>query len=175
MPRAGMVVVGISPVDARLIATWLRALPPALWSGPRINAPTLSNGVRTELVERFEAIGRRKRAKGQLADVEIELDRQDAIWFAAKVSGGMMFGGYRGHLPGYARAFCDDCRVALLKKKGRRRLHGAALAESAERTHLDDRHRKRLRARERSEQTDAEFWASWRGLGEILSGRPRGS
>lgn len=164
MPRAGKVVVEVSPTDARLIASWMRNLPKPLWDIPRLNSPILANGVRADLVERFDAIATRKRQDSRLVAVGIEIDREDAQFFAAKVANGMFFGGINVTLPSYVRSFCLRCLASLRKRKGRQRLYGAALKQTGTREHLDLRHRKRLRAREREERTDQEFWFNRTGL-----------
>lgn len=165
MPKAGRLVVTVSPVEARLIAAWLPTLPPPLWGVPLSNTVTLANGIRLELVNTFAAVANRKRRACRHVPVGIELDREDVQWFAAKVSGGMMFRGSRAFLPPEVQKFCAGCLSALRKKRGRRRLYGATLRQASSRSHLDQRHRKRLRARERSEDSDLEFWRDLRGLG----------
>lgn len=167
MPKAGKLVVGVSPADARAVASWLRILPPSLWGVRNSNAPILPNGIRQELVDKFDAIADRKRRSGSVSIVNVEIDREDAEWLAAKVRGGMMFGGFRLPLPTGVRAVCIGCSVALRKKRGRRRLYGEILRKRG-RQQLDARHLKRLRARERVEDADKRFWASWEGVGSAL-------
>lgn len=168
MPKAGKVVVEVSPVDARLIASWMRSLPQPLWSIPRSNSLLLSNGVRADLVERFDAIANRKRQDSRLSWVAIELDREDAQFFASQISSGMFFRGMGAALPSHVRSFCGRCLVALRKRRGRTRLYGEALKQTGAREHLDLRHRKRLRARERAEAASQEFWHDYSGLGAEL-------
>jgi len=118
-----------------------------------------------ELVNTFAAVANRKRRASRHVAVGVELDREDVQWFAAKVSGGMMFGGLKAFLPPAVRKFCMECLSSLQKKRGRQRLHGGALRQTSSRLHLDLRHRKRLRARERLESANREFWKNWHGLG----------
>lgn len=173
MPKAGRVVVEVSPTDARLIASWMRSLPRPLWDVPRSNSSILSNGVRTDLVERFDAIANRKRQDNRLVAVAVEIDREDAQFFATKVANGMFFGGIKATLPPYVRTFCARCLASLRKRRGRQRLYGEALKQSGAREHLDLRHRKRLRAREREEHTDQEFWSNRTGLATEFFGPDR--
>lgn len=175
MPKAGRVVVEVSPTDARLIASWMRSLPKPLWDVPRSNSPILSNGVRTDIVERFDAIANRKRQDSRSVTICIEIDREDAQFFAAKVAHGMFFGGMKATLPSYVRSFCLRCLASLRKRKGRQRLYGEALKQTGTREHLDLRHRKRLKARERQERTDQEFWFNRTGLAAEFFGLPRNS
>ncbi|MEH3159829.1 MAG: hypothetical protein PGN08_13405 [Sphingomonas taxi] len=130
----------------------------------------MANGIRVDLVTMFEAIARRKRKANGMHRVGVELDREDAQWFAAKVGGGMMFGGGKARLPAPAHVFCACCAATLRKKRGRRQLHGNALKLTRAREHLDLRHRKRLRARERVEQANRDFWADRQGLGAAFFG-----
>jgi hypothetical protein len=168
MPKAGKVLVTISPFDARLISSWLRVTPTPLWGVPQSNALILSNGVRTDLLNKLDAIANRKRQAAALTGVGVELDRQDAEWFAAKVSGGMMFSAGKSMLPIHVRLFCLGCLAALRKRRGRPQLHGHALRATTGRAHLDPRHRKRLKARERIEQATRQLWPDRKGLGAAI-------
>ncbi|WP_131819243.1 hypothetical protein [Sphingomonas jatrophae] len=128
--------------------------------------PSLPNGVRLELVEQFEAIANRKRKTGQFTPVEIVLFREDAEWFAAKVSGGMFGGGSRRFLPATVRTFCERCALAKSKKRGVKRWHGRDLANAidAQADANDPRFLKRLRKRQRDERAAQEFFAEFRAL-----------
>lgn len=159
MTAIGTIAILVSPFEARLIARWLRTEPPPLLGLLRLNVPTLPNGNRIDLVERLEAVAARKRSTGPFQQVEIRLDRDDAAWFASKVASGLFGGAWRHRLPPLVQLFCRRCSGALKAKVGRKTLRGERLRKEAGRVALDQRHRKRLQARIRSEERLANSFA----------------
>jgi hypothetical protein len=173
MPKAETVSVKIAPIEARMVAEWLRSLPSPLFDGPRLNVRTLPNGVRESFVEQLEGFAKRKRRSGAFLAAGIELSRLDAQFLAAKAQPGMFGTARQRQIPAVVHALCRQCLAALNKKRGAPKQRAAALENAISRQGrnttdpvrpVDPRWLKRLKKRQREDTEMAEWLGKGRGL-----------
>jgi len=157
MPAQGIVVVNVTPLSARMIAWWLRSyVKPTEYEGllaPYLFAHTDHHDVGS-IAAKFEKVIGRKRRGGLFKEIAVQLSREDAEWFAGRVRERRGFFGRRitaPSLPVDVQLLCYRCLEATSKRRGRRRLSRDRLQTALNRKHLDERHRKRLRKRQREE------------------------
>lgn len=178
MPAPGIVTVEVSPWHANAVVRWLGSVvrdqrrkddrplgvtAGALW-------PYRDPHNVQVLAAKFRKVANRKRAAGPFKQVDVQITRCDASWLAQKVQRrGMFGGGFQPHLPPEVRMLANLCAQANGKTRGRRKLERGQLASALNRQHIDERHRKRLRRRQREEDAVRESAANHKGiLGKAL-------
>jgi hypothetical protein len=164
MPARDMLMVQVTPLQARLVAQWLRTWPQsaghlaALFHSPQV----LDTDV-PALARQFEKVGR-QRGRDLFATIAVRLRREDAKWLSQQLTPRVgMFGAGKPavSLPDSVTVLSFACRTAVQKGRGRPRLTGDTLDERLARCAVDERHRKRLRSRRREEEAWQSFAERW--------------
>lgn len=170
MPAGGIVVVEVSPFQARSILWWLEGVEREQRTTPMGLLAEALLALRDQhdigtLAAKFRKVVDRKRARGPFRAVEVQLARADAVWLASKVRRPGMFGRpIRSYIPADVQLLGWQCAEAVSKKRGRKRLERDRLASTLGRAHLDERHRKRLRRRQREEAARQVMISTYQGV-----------
>ncbi len=173
MPAQGIVTVEVSPWQANAIVRWLESveqdqrrkdaaplgiIAEAIW-------PHRDQHDVRALAAKFRKVANRKRSAGPFKQVDVQISRGDAAWLAKKVQRrGMFGGGVQPYLPSEVRMLANLCSLAGGKTRGRKKLEKDQLASALVRQHIDERHRKRLRRRQREEAAARESAANYKGV-----------
>jgi len=182
MPKAATVSVAVGPRDMGPIIDWLqRELEDrrsylstdagGIWMEAAHDRVREAIPLMEGMLVKFTRASQRKRTlRPRLSRFGIPnlrfnlaLNKQEAKWLADQVPTGGMFGqGRKLHfsaLPLSVRDLCNQCRAAILRKRGRPRLAGTELRSTVqgEGPALSERQYWRRRARWRSEQS---FWTA---------------
>ena len=170
MPAGGVVTVEVSPFQAHSIVWWLEGVEREQHSTrlgllAEVLSKLCDQHDVASLIAKFRKVIQRKRAGGPFKRVTVQLSRLDATWLANKGARRGMLGRAVRPLPLEVQLLAHNCLQAVNKKRGRKKLEREQLGSSLARQHLDERHRKRLRRRQREEAARQEMIANY---GRIL-------
>lgn len=150
MTAPGTIAVAVSPRSAMLISRWIETQ-----SAGAVHRDLAGSFIPADeydlapLIRQLRKVGQRRYAVYR-ASVTIRLVRDDAAWLARQSQASIFLAYQRAQLPPAVWRLASACRAALSAKKGRSRLSGSGLLARTS-VAMDDRHRKRLLARERQE------------------------
>ncbi len=142
MARAGHVLAKLTPLQAERSLIWLMC---KLEQGSLCVDHNQNQWLR--ITSKLRSIANRKRSSDVDHKIEVTLRREDASWLVERAWEARL----ANDLPMYFDALSIGCGASLHQRRGRPSLRGRTLDQALLR-HGDERHHKRLAARQRKEE-----------------------